>query len=161
MKKIARTAVVMLTLATTACSTQPTNEDLFGWTGAAIGAAAGGWLGSQIGGGTGKLLYTISGAIIGGSAGYETGRSLMFADRPSYNNAVAEALSGSGKSLWDNPTTGTGGYIRAGQAYLDGNGTHCRNFTATVAFNDDVLNGPGAACRTGDGDWVLVADAFQ
>lgn len=107
------------------------------------------------------MLYTLGGAIVGGSIGYETVRSLQVADRPSYNNAVADALSGAESVTWENPITGTGGFIRAGQVFQSNIGTICREFRATVAFRDDVQNGPGAACRELNGDWVLVADAFQ
>jgi len=134
---------------------------MFAYTGAAIGALAGGWAGSQFGGGTGQTLYMIAGAIGGGVTGYDTVRSLDIADRPDYNNAIAEALSGQETALWENTNTGTGGYIRAGQAYTDGNGEYCRQYRATVAFEDSVLNGPGAACRTQRNEWVLVADSFH
>jgi len=54
---MARNAVVALVLtsalATSACSSDNPNKQLFAWTGAAIGAAVGGWAGSQLGGGTG------------------------------------------------------------------------------------------------------------
>jgi len=159
--KIARTAVVILALVTTACGSNDSNKHMFAYTGAAIGALAGGWAGSQFGGGTGQLIYILGGAIAGGATGYDTVRSLDMADRPDYNKAVAVALSGQENALWENPDTGTGGYIRAGQAFTDGNGAYCRQYRATVAFDDSVLNGPGAACRTQSNDWVLVADAFQ
>ncbi len=50
-------------------------------TGAVLGAAAGGLVGSKIGGGTGKLAATAGGALLGGILGSEAGASLDRADQ--------------------------------------------------------------------------------
>ncbi len=161
--KIAKAAVVAVALMSGACS-NISNEDAGAWTGAVIGGLAGGWAGAQFGGGTGQMVFTVLGALSGGMTGYETGRSLMVADRQSYDRAVAEALDaqhGSTQASWENPETGNSGLIRMGQSFSNANGEDCRQFRSTVAFSDAVLSGPGAACRAQGGQWTLVADAFQ
>ncbi len=159
--KLARTAVVATTLLISACGgTQ--NANMGGIAGAALGALAGGWAGAQFGGGTGQTIFTVLGVAGGALTGYDIGRQINMADRPDYNRAVASAINGDvGHANWKNHTTGNGGYIRVDQAFLNGNGEQCRTYRSTVAFSDEVLNGAGAACRSNQGDWVLVADAFH
>lgn len=162
--KRARTAIVATALLVGACSgTQNGNNlNIGAIAGVVVGGVAGGWAGSQFGGGTGQTLFTLMGIAGGAAAGYDVGRQIMVADQPGYNRAVANAIDDShGQATWDNPTTGNGGLIRVDQAFLNGNGEECRTYRTTVAFSDEIVNGPGAACRSNQGEWVLVADAFQ
>ncbi len=161
--KRARSAIVAAALLVGACSgTQNSNMTVGAIGGALVGGIAGGWAGAQFGGGTGQTIFTLLGAASGVAVGYDVGRQLMVADRPGYNQAVASAIGDrSGQATWQNTATGTGGLIRVEQAFLNGSGEQCRTYRATVAFTDEIVNGPGAACRSGGGEWVLVADAFQ
>jgi len=161
--KRARSAIVAAALLVGACSgTQNPNLSAGAIAGAVVGGLVGGWAGAQLGGGTGKTLFTLLGAAGGASMGYDLGRQILVADRPGYNQAVASALGGtSGQATWQNPTTGNSGLVRVGQAFQNGNGEECRSYRTTVAFTDEILNGPGAACRGNQGEWVLVADAFH
>lgn len=134
-----------------------------GLAGAIVGGVAGGWAGSQFGGGTGETLFTVLGAAGGAMVGYDMGRQINIADRGDYNHAVANALGDSnGEATWANKNTGNGGLIRAGQSFQNANGQSCRTYRSTVAFDDEILSGPGSACRNPrTGSWVLVADAFH
>ncbi len=158
-------AAVCIALGTSACAVDTNKLDLSAGPllGAAAGAALGGYVGAQFGGGLGQTLFTAAGAFTGATVGYATGRSLMPGDRSAYNSAVSDALSSEGtttNATWDNAKTGNGGVIRAGRTYTGVNGTLCRTYRATVAFSDDIVGGDGAACRSADGGWVVVADAF-
>lgn len=159
----ARSAIVATALLVSACSgMQNSNVSMGAVAGALVGGIAGGWAGSQIGSGTGQTVFTILGVAGGAAAGYDLGRQLLVADRPDYNQAVASAINkGNGQATWQNIATGTGGLVRVEQAFVNGNGEQCTTYRSTVAFTDEIVNGPGAACRNTGGEWVLVADAFQ
>ena len=161
--KLARNAVVAAAPLVSACSgMQNSNISVGAVSGAVIGGLAGGWAGAQFGGGTGQTIFTVLGVASGAMAGYDVGRQLIMADRPDYSRAVSNAMDGSyGQASWQNLATGNGGLIRVDQAFLNNNGEECRTYRATVAFTDEIVNGPGTACRNGQGDWVLVADAFH
>ena len=86
MKKILIALTLSLALAApTAASAQSRNKELFGTLG---GAALGGFLGSQIGSGKGRLAATGAGVLLGGLLGNQVGRSL---------DSYAEALRRSGR----------------------------------------------------------------
>src|SRR3954454_6792425 len=57
------------------------------------GAAAGGLLGSQIGGGSGKLAATAAGTLLGAFLGNEVGSSLDRADEAYAGRAVQQAYA--------------------------------------------------------------------
>lgn len=159
--KRARNAVVAAALLLSACGGMQ-NANVGAITGAVVGGLAGGWAGAQFGGGTGQTVFTVLGVAGGAMAGYDLGRQISMADRPDYNRAVANAVDGpSGQSNWQNVSTGNGGLIRVDQAFLNGNGEHCKTYRSTVAFPDEIVNGAGTACQSPQGEWVLVADAFH
>ena len=161
--RVLKTITVSGVLLLSACGgNQSMDKDVTGWIGGGVGALLGGWAGSQFGGGTGELIFTGLGAVIGGSAGYEAGRSLGAADHAIYKNTIKGTLNDpAGQSTWKNDDTGTSGYVSTAQTFKDGNGRLCRGFRSTVAFDDGVVSGNGAACKDSTGDWVLVADAFR
>ena len=61
------------------------------------GAALGGLLGSQFGGGTGKLVATGIGVFLGGLAGREIGKSLDRADHLAANQAYSKPCGPAGQ----------------------------------------------------------------
>lgn len=62
-------------------------------TGTAIGAVVGGVLGSQIGGGDGKKLATIAGAVAGGYGGKKTQQQMQQDDVEQYQEQVCSPVS--------------------------------------------------------------------
>lgn len=142
---------------------QGLDRNTTGLIGGGAGLLLGGWVGSHLGSGTGKLMFTGLGAVIGGPAGYEIGRGLGRSDHAAYKNAVVAALeTPGGKADWRNDETGVSGFVTTTGAYRDGNDMPCQAFRATVAVPDDeIVSGDGAACRDESGDWTLVADAFR
>ena len=161
--KLAKAIVLSGLLVTGGCgSNLKLDSQTAGWIGAGAGMLVGGWAGGQLGGGSGALIATGLGAIAGGSIGYEAGRTLLVADHDVYERAIFNALGKSQRQTsWQNAKSGTSGYVSTQQAYRDGGGRDCRTYRATVAFNDEVISGDGAACLNNDGNWALVADAFQ
>src|SRR3954464_964615 len=77
------------------------------------GAAAGGLLGSQIGGGSGKLAATAAGPLLGACLGNEVGSSLDRADDVHRQRAVEQALVAKPNKqiVWSNPETGHRGAV--------------------------------------------------
>jgi len=162
--RLARSAIMAAALLLGACSSNPDNNKMMmGVAGALVGGWAGGWAGSQFGGGTGETVFTVLGAAGGALVGYDLGRQINIADRGDYSHAVASALDGAdGQATWANRTTGNGGLIRTDRSFVNANGQQCKTYRSTVTFDDDIVNGPGAACRNNDtGSWVLVADSFH
>ncbi len=133
-------------------------------TGAAMGAAAGGLIGMQIGGGTGQAIFAAGGSLLGGAAGYMVARRFAPSDRAMYNQTLAESLTSSddGETRhWANPETGRNGTVRPVRSYHRGEDNQlCRDYRSAVNFESDVATGSGTACRTPDGQWNPITAAF-
>jgi surface antigen len=133
-------------------------------TGATLGAAAGGAIGYQIGGGLGQALFTASGTLLGGTAGFLVGRRFAPSDRALYNQVLAESLASSddGETRhWLNPETGRSGTIRPIRSFHRGEERQlCRDYRSAVNFESDVATGTGTACRSPAGQWSPIAAAF-
>ncbi|MCW8885289.1 MAG: glycine zipper 2TM domain-containing protein, partial [Motiliproteus sp.] len=78
MNKLLKPTVAFCTaLLLVSCSTAPTKQD----QGVIIGAIAGGILGHQVGGGSGRVLATMIGTVAGAAIGGNIGRSMDETDR--------------------------------------------------------------------------------
>jgi len=132
--------------------------------GAALGAAAGGMLGTQLGGGWAQMAFTVGGVALGGVTGHMIGRRFEASDRALYGRALTSSLSTvpDGETVhWQNPETGLNGTIRPTRSYHRGNdGQLCRDFRAAVNFSSDVATESGTACQMADGQWILISEAF-
>lgn len=80
-------------------------------TGAVGGAIAGGLVGSQVGGGSGRLLAIAAGALLGAWAGSEIGRQLDENDRLAMEQASQRALATDISQRWSNPDSGANGQV--------------------------------------------------
>src|SRR5882724_9070609 len=117
--------------------------------GTLIGAAAGGLVGSQFGGGAGKGVATLLGVLAGGFIGSQVGRSLDEADMQYARQSTQSALetAPSGRSVaWRNPDSGNQGTITPRPAYQSGN-TQCREFQQTITVGGRTEDAYGTACR--------------
>lgn len=126
--------------------------------GTAGGAVLGGVLGSQIGGGKGKLWATGAGAVLGALVGSEIGRSLDEADRAAIANANSRANTAPlGQAItWNNPNNGNSGSvtpIRDGRTQA---GDYCREYQQTITVGGRTQQAYGQACRAPDGQWRVV-----
>lgn len=122
------------------------------------GAALGGLLGSQFGGGSANLAFTALGAVAGGLVGSEVGRGLDQVDRQQAQQAQYQARTAPiGETIvWSNPDTGNrGSYtpIREGQTPA---GAYCREFQETVTIDGRQQSAYGTACQQPDGSWRIV-----
>lgn len=165
MKKIL--AIVVLASLTAACAnpdgtygstgtSSPINKQNVGALG---GAVIGGVLGSQVGGGSGRLWATGAGAVLGGLAGSEIGKSLDRADHAYMNQAYSKAMTApAGQNItWSNPDSGNSGSyntIRTGRD--NSTGTMCREYQQTIKVGGKTQQGVGTACQNADGSWQIV-----
>lgn len=128
------------------------NRELLG---SLLGAAAGGFAGSQIGDGRGQLAAVAGGTVLGYLLGGTIGRSMDSMDQ----NCIGQALehAGDGQQIvWDNPRTGDQYQVVPTQTVQRSDGHHCREYTATAVVNGRSQQTYGRACRQPDGSWKLV-----
>ena len=133
--------------------------------GTAAGAAAGGFLGSQLGGGIFmNSLFATAGTVTGGAAGFYATRALMGSDRAAYDQTAQKGLneSNDGEVVdWQNPKTGHSGIFRPVRSFYLADGRYCRQYRTTVSFKKNVRSGAGMACRQGNGQWAVISDDFS
>lgn len=144
-------AVVALSLG--ACQTGSTSETV----GTLGGAAGGALLGSQFGGGSGKLATTAIGTLLGAFAGREIARRL---DSNSESRAMAaerDAAAGNRTITWNNPQDNSRGSVRPGRTYENAGGQTCRDYTHTITVEGKRETAHGTACMQPDGTWQLVS----
>lgn len=122
------------------------------------GAALGGLLGSQFGGGKGQMAATGLGVLLGALAGSEIGRSLDDVDRMKASQAASAAQTAPiGHSItWNNPDTGNRGSVTPLRDGTSADGLYCREFQQTITVNGTSQVGSGIACRNSDGTWRIV-----
>ena len=127
--------------------------------GTLLGAGLGGFAGSQIGSGTGKLVAVGAGVLLGGWLGREIGKSLDAADRSRMAAAQQHSLeyerTGT-TTTWVNPDSGHSGSITPIKYYQDSAGQPCREYSQTVVVSGRSETAYGTACRDANGDWRLV-----
>jgi len=123
------------------------------------GAAAGGWAGSTIGHGKGRLVATAAGTFLGGLIGNQIGRSMDRTDRLYAVRSAGDALErepDGGYAHWENPNTGNSGYTVPTRTYETAPGRYCREYQTTVVVGGRTQSGYGTACRQPDGSWQVV-----
>ena len=150
--------LVILTIAAfivQACSGQMNKQS----GGTLIGGVAGGLLGSQFGGGEGKLIATGVGALAGALIGGQVGKSMDEYDRALLEKSSRQALefSPSGNSVeWKNPDSGNHGSITPTRTFKTDHGQYCREYVQEVVIGGEKQKAYGKACRQPDGNWKIV-----
>lgn len=162
MKSLLKTLTVLCmlgaALSVTACETLQNsgNKQLIG---GGTGAVLGGLLGSQVGGGSGRLWATGAGVLMGALVGSEIGSSLDKADMVyaqqaqsrAYSTPVGETVS------WNNPETGNSGTYRATRDGYSSSGRYCREYQQTITVGGRQESAYGTACQKPDGSWEIVS----
>jgi surface antigen len=123
------------------------------------GAAAGGLLGAQIGGGGGKLAATAAGTLLGAFLGSEIGSSLDRADQAYAGRAVQQAYAApiGQQIVWNNPESGNSGVIVPIREGRQANtNAYCREYQQTVTVGGRTQQAFGQACQQPDGSWKIV-----
>jgi surface antigen len=151
MTRISRLLLIAVTaISLAACTTVPAKED----QGILIGAIAGGILGNQVGGGSGRVLATMVGTIAGAAIGGSVGRTMDDTDRLNASMALENVRTGV-PSTWINPDTGYEYAITPTQTYDSGTGP-CREYTLDALIGGRTEQIYGTACRQADGTWLVV-----
>lgn len=127
--------------------------------GTGAGAVLGGILGSNVGGGKGKLWATGAGALLGAFVGSSIGKSLDQADLAYHNQAIDRAYSAplNQQINWNNPQSGHSGSvtpIREGRDPNNNNGL-CREYKQTIVVDGRAETAIGTACQNSNGTWTL------
>ncbi len=148
-------AFVALTFLLSACVTDQGGKQLFG---SLAGAAAGGWLGSKIGGGRGQLAAVAGGTLLGALVGGQIGRTMDDVDRLQARRAAEYARTAPiGQTIqWNNPDTGNYGTVTPTRGGYTADGAYCREFQQTVTVGTRIQEAYGTACRQADGSWKMV-----
>jgi surface antigen len=147
--------VIAASVALAACGPGADKADV----GLGAGAVLGGVVGSQFGGGSGRILGTAAGAVIGGIIGHDIGRKLDQRDRMLAQEAEWEALERGPPHRprrWQNPANGRYGDFVPMEPYRRG-GLDCRDYTHTIYIDGRPQAMRGTACRNPDGTWRNIA----
>jgi surface antigen len=113
--------------------------------GVLTGGAIGGAVGSLFGGGSGKIVAAIGGAI---------GKSMDDVDRMKMMQALDQSRTGH-SIYWRNPDSGYEYSVRPTKTYYRGD-QPCRDFTTTAIIGAKRETIYGHACRKADGTWKVV-----
>ena len=158
MKKVSRFGIVLIfALLISACMQTQNNQKQT--LGTLLGAGAGALLGSQIGGGKGKLAAVDIGTLGGAFLGSEIGKSLDAADRYKAGEAQQIALekNSSGESTsWRNPDTGHSGKVTPKNVIKKSSGEYCREYEHEIKVDGRIEVAQGTACRQQDGSWRVI-----
>ncbi len=152
MRKMTVCAALALSLG--ACQTGMSTSETVGTLG---GAAGGALIGSQFGGGSGKLATTALGTIVGAFAGRAIAQRL---DGNSESRAAAaerDAVTRNQTITWNNPQGRSEGSVQPLRTYQNGSGQTCRDYTHTINVEGKRETARGTACRQSDGTWQLVS----
>jgi surface antigen len=137
------------------CATMGPKEQ----AGTAVGGVGGALIGSQFGGGTGRLVGVAVGTLAGALIGREIGRSLDADDRRIMQETAQRSLEHNRTdhvSTWRNPDSGHSGTITPKRTYQVADGRYCREYQQTVIIEGRKEQAYGRACRQPDGSWKIV-----
>lgn len=139
-------------LALAGCESPPSQQAI----GTAVGAVAGGLIGSQIGGGSGRTVAIVGGALVGGMLGNVIGKQMDEADRRKMGQALDQNASGQ-STQWKNDRTGAS-YTVTPKATFVRDGRECRTFEQEAIVDGQPRKMTGTACKRADGDsWEVTA----
>ena len=149
--------VLVIVLFCTGCSVnnRMTNGQLIGAIG---GGIIGTYVGTQLGGGSGNLLFLVAGTTLGSLTGYAYGDSLIPSDRVRFKDAAKVAMDNikDGQVYsWTNPKTGVAGTITPVRSYYAEKDQICRDFEASIAVDSGVGRTKGRACKMGLDAWLV------
>ena len=127
--------------------------------GTLLGAGAGALLGSNIGGGKGKLAAVAIGALGGAYLGSEIGKSLDYVDRLKAGEAEQTALENNRAGVatkWHNPDSGNSGKVTPKPAVQLASGEFCREYQHEIVVDGRSEIAKGTACRQPNGKWRVI-----
>lgn len=148
MKKTVLTSLALSVLLTSCADLN--NEGV----GTITGGVVGGLLGSQFGGGSGKVVAAAGGALLGAYLGGNIGRTMDKVDRMEMQRALETAPTGRVVN-WHNPDTGYSYVVRPTRTYYVSQ-QPCREYTTRAIIGGKSQEIYGKACRQADGSWRVA-----
>ncbi len=145
-KIIKRIFLGLLAFSLTSCAIN--NEDI----GTLTGGAVGGFLGNQIGGGSGRVVATVGGTLLGAFIGNRIGHTMDEVDKLELNKTITNVPSGD-SNQWTNQHTHTHYTVTPGRFYQANNHT-CRTYKMQASINGRSTFVTGVACEDSSGNWV-------
>jgi len=149
MKKIT-VASVSLSLLLVGCA--PMNNE---GVGTISGGVVGGLLGSQFGGGSGRVLAAAGGALVGAYLGGQIGKTMDRQDRMEMQRALETAPTGRAV-VWSNPDNGNRYTVQPTRTYYRSQQA-CREYITKAIIGGKTQQIHGRACRESDGSWRVVS----
>ncbi len=149
-KMIAKIMLVLAAISLVGCSDMSKQD-----VGTMTGALAGGLLGSQFGGGGGKVLAVAGGAIAGAFIGNAIGKNMDETDRLKMNQAF-ESNSVGQPAYWRNQNTGASYTVVPVKNVAYQGNQYCREYRSTANIAGKEQQVYGTACRQPDGTWKIV-----
>lgn len=135
------------------CATPPGPKATIGTLG---GAAAGGLLAAEVGGGAPGI---VAGVLLGGLLGGAVGDRLDANDRRYIQQASHQALEYTPHHrvvTWRNPQNNHYGTVQPTRTYQTSSGQPCREYRTTVVIGADHREAYGVACRDAAGEWRIT-----
>ena len=120
--------------------------------GTLLGAAGGGYLGSRIGKGDGRLAAVGGGVFLGAIIGGSIGRSMDEIDQNCVGQALEHAPDGE-VIAWNTPETASSYQVTPVSTYQDSGGRYCREYQSVSIIGNRQEQTYGTACRQPDGSW--------
>ncbi|MEL0107850.1 MAG: RT0821/Lpp0805 family surface protein [Rhodospirillales bacterium] len=149
-------AVALIAMLLSGCQTNGNQKEI---AGTLLGAGLGGWAGSNIGSGKGRLAAVAAGTLIGAFAGRSVGQSLDRADKLYAKNAYQQAqYAPVGQPIhWSNPRSGNSGTVTpVREGSHQATGEYCREYQTTINVGGQSQSAYGTACRQPDGSWKVI-----
>lgn len=119
------------------------------------GGVIGGLLGSQFGGGSGKVMAAAGGALIGAYLGGQIGKTMDRQDRLEMQRALETAPTGRAV-VWSNPDNGNRYTVQPTRTYYHAQ-QPCREYITKAIIGGKTEQIYGKACRQADGSWRVVS----
>ncbi len=152
MKKFVTALVALITSLSLVGCADMTKQDV----GTVSGGVVGGLLGSQFGGGSGKLLAVGAGALAGALIGGALGKNMDDVDRMKMNRAL-ESNSVGQPAYWQNQKTGASYTVVPTKNVTVHGNQYCREYRSVADVAGKQQQVYGTACRQPDGSWKVVS----
>lgn len=153
-KNIILTSALAISLA--GCANDPHAKQN---AGTVIGGITGAIIGSQFGGGEGKIVTGAIGALAGSMIGNSIGASMDAQDRSLYSQAAQRSFENSPSGTpvsWNNPDSGNYGTVTPIKTFQNTQGMYCREYSQTIVVGGKKQAAYGTACRQPDGEWKII-----
>lgn len=150
MKQVLKASILVISISSLVSCSSLSNQDV----GVLTGGVAGGLLGSQFGGGTGRLVMTGVGTLAGGIIGGAIGRNMDETDKLKTQRALENLPTGKTQS-WHNPDTGNNYRVKPVKTFTSSQGAPCREYIMNANIGGKTQQTYGTACRQADGSWKI------